>query len=135
MQRFFTFLELCLLLVFHIAQQEDEVAAFAGLQFYFQIVRGDGTPTVGNAVARSAFYYPFRVGKLVVESHKCFAVSIETVYGCIDTVEGVVIAAFLVFRLVVDDRPVHFHLSRGEVTLEVLHVRSGIPQAPFGKGE
>ena len=38
MQRFFTFLELCLLLVFHIAQQEDEVAAFAGLQFYFQIV-------------------------------------------------------------------------------------------------
>ena len=45
------------------------------------------------------------------------------------------IAAFLVFRLVVDDRPVHFHLSRGEVTLEVLHVRSGIPQAPFGKRE
>ena len=75
------------------------------------------------------------VGKLVVESHECFAVGIETVYGCIDTVEGVVIAAFLVFRLVVDDRPVHFHLSRGEVTLEVLHVRSGIPQAPFGKGE
>ena len=63
MQRFFTFLELLLLLVFHIAQQEDEVAAFAGLQFYFQIVRGDGTPTVGNAVARSAFYYPFRVGQ------------------------------------------------------------------------
>ena len=135
MQRFFTFLELCLLLVFHIAQQEDEVAVFAGLQFYFQIVRGDGTPTVGNAVARSAFYYPFRVGKLVVESHECFAVGIKTVYGCIDTVEGVMIAAFLVFRLVVDDRPVHFHLSRGEVTLEVLHVRSGIPQAPFGKGE
>ena len=33
---------------------------------------------MGNAVARSAFYYPFRVGKLVVESHECFAVGIET---------------------------------------------------------
>ena len=52
---------------------------------------------LGNAVDRSAFYYPFRVGKLVVESHACFAVGIETVDGCIDTVEGVVIAAFLVF--------------------------------------
>ena len=50
----FILLELCLLLVFHIAQQEDEVAAFTGLQLYFQIVRGDVTPTVGNSVALSA---------------------------------------------------------------------------------
>ena len=90
---------------------------------------------MGNAVARLAFHYSFRGGKLVVEPHERFAVCIESVYRCIDAVEGVVVATFLVFRLVVDDGPVHFHLSRGEVALEVLHVRSGIPQAPFGEGE
>ena len=41
------------------------------------------------------------------------------------------VAALLVFRFVVDDATVDFHLSGREVALEVLHIGSGVPQAPL----
>ena len=45
------------------------------------------------------------------------------------------VAALAVFGLVIDGRTLYLHLTRREVALEVLHVGSSIPEAPFGKGE
>ena len=45
------------------------------------------------------------------------------------------IATFLVFSLVIYDRTVHLNLTCREVPLEILHIRSGIPKAPFRKRE
>ena len=40
--------KLLFLLVFNVAQYEDEVLAFSWLQLYLYIVRGNGTPTVSQ---------------------------------------------------------------------------------------
>ena len=45
------------------------------------------------------------------------------------------VAAFLVFCLVIDNRAVDFNLAGREVALEVLHIGGGVPQAPFLKRE
>ena len=128
-------LELLVLRVLHVAQQEDEVAALARCQFHFEVMRGDGAPAVGDAVRGASGQHVLRVGKFVVEADEALAVRVEALDGRVDAVVGVVVAAFLVFRFVVDDRAFHLHLAGREVTLEVLHVRGGIPQAPFGEGE
>ena len=45
------------------------------------------------------------------------------------------VAALLVFGLVIYHRALHLHFSCREVALEVLHVCSGVPEAPFGQRE
>ena len=127
--------ELLVLFVLHIAQQEDEVAALAWLQGNLDIMRCDRAPAVGKAVAWLAFHHSLRLGKLVVESDEALAVGIISLNLCIHGVESIVVAALAVFGLVIDGRTLYLHLSRREVALEVLHVGSSIPEAPFGKGE
>ena len=119
----------------NISEHEDEVALLAGLQVHFDVVGGDGAPSVGDGVAGLAFHYGVGVGKLVVESDECLAVGVEALYGGVDAVVGVVVAALLVLGLVVDDGAVDFHFAGGEVALEVLHVGGSVPQAPFSEGE
>ena len=127
--------ELLVLLVLHIAQQEDEVAALAWLQGYFDVVRCDRAPSVGKTVAWLAFHHSFRLGKLVVESDEALAVGIVALNLGIHCVESIVVAALTIFGLVIDGRAFYLYFARREVALEVLHVGSSIPEAPFGKGE
>ena len=127
--------EFLLLLVLDIAQQEDIVTAFIGLQFHLDVVRSDGAPTVGMAVARTAFDDGIRIGKLIIEADERLTVGVKALDRNVHTVECVVIAALAVFGLVVDNRALDFDLTGREVALEVLHVGRCIPQAPLGKGE
>ena len=127
--------ELLVLFVLHIAQQEDEVAALAWLQGYFDVVRCDWAPAVGKAVAWLAFHHGLRLGKLVVESDKTLAVGIVALNLGIHSVESIVVAALTIFSLVIDGRTLYLHLARREVALEVLHIGSSIPEAPLCKGE
>ena len=128
-------LELLFLPVLDVSEHEDEVLLLAGLELYLDVVRCHGAPAVGLAVARASFHHGLGVAELVVEAHERFAVGVVAVDGDVDAVEGVVVAALLVFGLVVDDRAVDFDLAGREVALEVLHVGGGVPEAPFGERE
>ena len=69
-----------------------------------------------------------RIGKLVVESDKRLTVGIETLDGGVaQCVVGIVVAAFLVFGLVIDGGTVNLYLAGRPVALEVLHVGGSIP--------
>ena len=127
--------EFLFLRILHVPQQEDEVAALARSQFHLYVMRGDGAPAVGDAVGRASGHNVLRVGKLVVQPDERLAVGIKTLDGHVDAVIGVVVAAFFVLCLVVDDRAVYLHFARGKVSLEVFHVRGGVPQTPLCKGE
>ena len=41
------------------------------------------------------------------------------------------VAALLIFRLVINDRSVYLHLTGREVALEILHVGRCVPKAPL----
>ena len=125
------------LLVLDITQQEDEVTLLARLQLYLDIMAGDGTPSVCDAVARLSLNDHLRCRVFVVESHEALSIGVEALDGCVDMVESIVIASFAVFRLMVDRRRLllYFHLAGREVALEILHVSGRVPQAPFLKRE
>ena len=88
-----------------------------------------------KTVAWLAFEYSFRFGKLVVESDEALTVGIVALNLCIYSIESVVVAALTVFRLVIEGRAFYLHFACREIALEVLHIGSGIPEAPFCKGE
>ena len=73
--------------------------------------------------------------KTVVHSQEGLPVGIESVRHPVDRVEGIVIPALAVLRLVIYDRTFDFHLTRGEIPLEILHICLGIPETPLDKGE
>ena len=119
----------------HVAQHEDEILLLAGLQFHLDVVRGDGAPSVGHRVAGTAFHHGVGIGKLVVESDERLAVGVESLNGNVHAIVGIVVAALLVFGLVIDDGAVNLNLARREVALEVLHVGGSVPEAPLGERE
>ena len=125
------------LLVLDITQQEDEVTLLARFQIHLDIVAGDGTPSVSDAVARFPLNDGLRCRVLVVESHEALAVCVKALDGCVDVVESIVVAALAVFCLMVDRRSLllYLHLTGREIALEVLHVSGSVPQAPLLKGE
>lgn len=88
-----------------------------------------------KAVARLSLQDSLRLAHLLIESHEGFAVGVVSVHLAVDRVEGVVVAPFSVLCLMVDGRAFHFHLPRGKVSLEVLHVRGCVPQTPFHERE
>ncbi len=45
------------------------------------------------------------------------------------------VAPFAVFRLVINDTILHFHFTNGVITLEVVGVIHGVPQAEFNRRE
>ena len=53
--------ELLVLLVLHISQEEDEVAALAWLQGHLDVVGGDRAPSVSKTIARLAFHHSLRL--------------------------------------------------------------------------
>ena len=90
---------------------------------------------MSKTVAWLAFHHGFRLGKLVVESDEAFTVGIVALNLGIHGVESVVVAALAIFGLVIEGRSFYLYFARREVALEVLHIGSGIPEAPFRKGE
>ena len=71
------------------------------------------------------------VGKLVIQAHEGLAIGIEALNLRIHMIERIVLTTLAVFRLVIDSAALDLYFTRGEVTLEVLHIRSGIPQTPL----
>ena len=127
--------ELFFLWVLHIAQYEDQAAAFARSKGQIQEVRGNGAPAVSDAVSGLSLHYRFRRVEAVICTKETLPVSVEAVHIRVHAVEGVVVAPFPVFGLMVNGGTVNLHLCRREVALEVLHIRSRIPKAPFHEGE
>ena len=126
-------LKLLLWLVLHIPQHKNELLRGAGRQGYVETVRSNGAPPMRHGIAGLTCQHLKRCFKSVIHTQEGFPVRIEAVEGPVHTKEGIMVPAFAVFRLVVDDIPLHFHFSGGKVALEILHIRRGIPQAPFGK--
>ena len=82
-------------------------------------------------VAGLTLHHSLRISKLIVQAYEGLTVGVEALDGGVHVIESVVVAALAVFGLVIDCRALDLDFARREVTLEVLHVRSGIPQTPF----
>ncbi len=101
-----------------------------GAQFNVDAVGGYRTPPMGDRRSRTAIKNAMRRSNRY-KARKALAVGIETVYIGIDIVESIMIATFLVFRLMINRAAVDLHLSCREITLEILHVGRCVPKAPF----
>ena len=128
-------LPLLLLRNFDVPEREDEVLRFAGLERQVHVVRGDRTPAVRDGIGTLAGRHDLRLIEAVVQSEERLAVRVKAVDLLIDTVERVMVAPLLVLGLVIDRRALDLHLASGEVALEVLHVRRGVPETPFDERE
>ena len=128
-------LELFVLFVFDVTQQEDEVLAFTRLQGHLDIVRGNRAPTMGMTVTGLTLHDCIGIGELIVQAYEGLTVGIEALNGTIHMIESVVVTTLTIFGLVVDRRAFDLYLTRREITLEIFHVGSSIPQAPLLEGE
>ncbi len=119
-----------------VAKDKDEIATLAGLELHFDIMACDRTPAVCKTVSGMAVEHSLRFGKLVVQADKRLAVGIITLNGAVDGIVSVMIAALLVFGLMVEGREIcgllNLHLTGRKVALEVLTVRGTVPEAPLG---
>ena len=123
--------ELLVLLVLDVTQQEHKILAFAWLQGYLDVMRGDGAPTMGVAVAGLALDYYLGIGKLVIETYEGFTIGIEALDRGVYMVERIMVATLTVLGLVIDGATLDLDLTGREITLEILHIGSSIPQAPL----
>ena len=99
------------------------------------MMASDRLPAVGNAVPALSFQHRLRIVKTVVHADEGFALRIKTINGFIHGINSVVIAAFTIFRLVVNCRPHHFDLTGREIALEIGLIIRGIPQTEFYEAE
>ena len=98
----FLCLEFLFLFVLNITEKEHIVAAFAWSKFHLYIMRSYRAPAMGMAVSWMSFHNGIGSRLLTVKSDKRLTVSIEPLDRRIDSIEGVMVAAFPVFRLVID---------------------------------
>jgi len=124
-------LKLLILFILDITQQEDEVLALTGLEGYFDIVRSNRTPTMGMRVAGLTLHDCIGISKLVIKTNEGLTVGIEALDRGIHMIESVVVTTLTILGLMIDRRSFDFHFTRREVTLEVLHVGSSIPETPL----
>ena len=87
------------------------------------------------AIAWLTLHNSIRIGKLVIESYEGLTISVETLNLRIHMVESIVVATLAIFCLVIDGATFNLYFSCREVTLEVFHVSSSIPQAPLFERE
>ena len=123
--------KLLFLCILHITEHKHIVLALARGKFHLNIMRCYRTPSVRYAVSTYTLDHLLRIAELVIQANESLSVCIETVNRCVHAVERIMVAAFLIFRLMIDDRSVHLNLAGREVALEVLHIRSCIPEAPL----
>ena len=95
---------------------------------------GDGAPAVCHGVSGRAGKHLLRGIKAVVHAHEGFAVCVKALERAVYAEEGVVVTALPVFCFMVEHVSFNLNLSGREIPLEILHVRGGVPKAPFGKG-
>ena len=119
--------KLLLLIIFYIAEQEYIVPALSWSKLYLYIMRCNRAPAMRYAVSGNSCNDILRITELIVQADESLSVSIKTVHRRIHAVESIVVTTLLVFCLMIDDRSIHLNLTCGEITLEVLHVGSGIP--------
>ena len=86
-----------------------------------------------DAVRSHACDHILRVAELVIQSYEGLSVCIEAVHRGIHAVERIVVATLLVLGLVIYHRAVDLNLSCREISLEILHIRSGVPETPLRK--
>ena len=123
--------ELLILFVFDVAKEEYEVLRFAGLEGDLDVMRGDGAPAMGMRIAGLALHDSLRIGKLVVEAYKGLTVGVEALDLGVHMIESVVVATLAILGLMIDRRTLNLHFTRREITLEILHIRCGIPETPL----
>ena len=87
------------------------------------------------AISRFSFKHHLWFVHTIVKSYERFPIRVETLNRCVDTIECKVITAFTIFCLMVNDAALDFHFTRREITLEVFHIGSSIPQTPFRERE
>ena len=121
--------ELFLLRVFDVAQTEQDAAAFAGSKAQVDVQRTHRCPAVSNAAGTVPGADGLRVCRAAVYPAEGIPGGVEAVHRAVCPENGVVVAAFAVLGLVVDDAAFHLHLASGVVALEVGAVVHGIPQA------
>ena len=88
---------------------------------------------MSDAVRSHACDHILRVAELVIQSYEGLSVCIEAVHRGIHAIERIVVATLLVLSLMIDHRAVDLNLSGREVSLEILHVRSSVPETPLRK--
>ena len=86
---------------------------------------------MGMTVAGLTLHDSIRVRKLIIETHERLAVRVITLYLCVHMIESIVVTTLTILCLMIDSTVLNLHLTSREVTLEVLHVRCRIPQAPL----
>ena len=128
-------LEFLVLFILDIAEQEDEVLAFTRLQGYLDIMRSDRTPTMSMTVAGLTLHHSLRISKLIVQAYEGLTVGIKALDRGVHMIECIVVTTLTILGLVVDRRAFDLYLTRREITLEIFHVGSSIPQAPLLEGE
>ena len=119
------------LLFLDIAEDEDKVAVLTRLERDVYLMDGDRAPAVRHGVAAVTLSHGVGHALLRIETDEGLAVGVEALDRTVDMIESVMVTTLPVFGLMVDRRPLDLHLSRGEVALEVLHIRGSVPQAPL----
>ena len=118
---------------FHIAQAEYQIPALVGSKLHLNIVGRHRRPALRHGHIGLAREYRIGALKAVVQPEEALPVGVVAVDGAVYGVEREVIAALLVFGLVVDSRAEYLNLAGVEVPLEVGGVVVCVPQAPLQK--
>ena len=118
--------------VLHIAQYIYKGLFLTGGKGYLLVMACHGGPAVGYGVCWLAVHDGVGIAEGVVDgAQEALPVGVKAVYGIIYGVEGKMIAALLVFGLVVDGGAFDLNFAGVEVSLEVGGVIHCIPQTPF----
>ena len=121
--------------ILDIAEHQDDALRLPGLKLHGELHGADRRPAVGNAVGAAVTENRLRLCRAAVYTDKGVPRGIERIRGAVRPQEGVVIAAFAVFRFMIDRVSGDFHFSRRIIPLEVGGVVHRIPEAEFGVGE
>ena len=92
-----------------------------------------GAHPLATLFALPVFKHGARLAKTIVRAEEAFAIGVEAVDRRIDGVNGKVVAALTVFRLVIDRAAFDFDLAGGEIALEIGRIVLRVPQAELHK--
>ena len=103
--------ELFFLGQFAVSQDKIEGLLFAGSEMHTNLMGSHRLPAGSHRIAHLSGQHTLWSIKAVVQSEECLHVGIKAVHGHIDSIECIVIAAFTVFRLVVNHAIFHFDFA------------------------
>ena len=117
----------------YITEAEYKLLLLAGRKLDLKVVRSDRRPALRNGHIGLARENSVGALKAVVQTEEALAVGVIALNGSINGVEREVIAALLVFGLVVNGGAEYLDLAGVEVSLEVGGIVVCVPEAPFDK--